>query len=94
MVRMFYYTDVDYMNHQFDYSILAYSERSFDRLLNWQYDENGDSVKPFRDEDSIRFLKDTWNMEFVSDDDWYSIQSPEDGRFSLSGLSRAMKYAL
>lgn len=91
---MFYYTDDEYIHHVSNYDILDYSERTFDTLLNWQYDEDGNSVKPFRDEYSIRFLKDTWNMEFVSEDDWYSIQSPEEGRFSLSGLSRAMKYAL
>lgn len=94
MIRMFYYADTDYINHVSNYDILDYSERRFDTLLNWQYDEDGNSIKPFRDEYSIRFLKDTWNMEFVSEDDWYSIQSPEEGRFSLSGLSEQMKYAL
>lgn len=94
MVRMFYYTHNEYMYHLLTHSILDYTERRFDTLLNWQQDEDGNSIKPFRDEYSIRFLKDTWNMEFVSEDDWYSIQSPEEGRFSLSGLSRQMKYAL
>lgn len=72
-----------------------YSEKNFNRLVNWQFDEDGNSIMPFRDEFSKKFLKDTWNMEFVSDDDWYSIQSlEEEGRFSLSGLSEEMKYAL
>ena len=94
MLRMFYYNRDDFTDKLIEKEISMYSEREFERLVNWQYDEEHDSIMPFRDEFSKKFLKDTWDMEFVSDDDWYSIQSPEEGRFCLSGLSKEMKYAL
>ena len=94
MLRMFYYNHDDFVQKSGDRKIRIYDERVFEDLLNWQYDEDGNSIMPFRDEFSKKFLKNTWNLEFVSDDDWYSIQSPEEGRFCLSGLSREMKYAL
>ena len=94
MLRMFYYNHDDFVQKSVDRKILRYGEGFFEELLNWQYDEDGNSIMPFRDEFSKKFLKNTWNIEFVRDDDWYSIQSPEEGRFCLSGLSREMKYAL
>ena len=91
---MFYYDVDEFLNRSINREFLMYSERDFERLVNWQYDKDGNSIMPFRDEYSKKFLRDTWNIEFVNDDDWYSIQSPEEGRFSLSGLSKEMKYAL
>lgn len=91
---MFYYNPDEFTNRLLDREFIMYSEKDFERLVNWQYDEEGDTIKPFREDYNKKFLKDTWNIEFVSDDDWYSIYSPEEGRFSLSGLSKEMKYAL
>lgn len=94
MIKMFYYNKDEFIKELIEHKICEYSERSFDRLMNWQYDKEGNSIQPFRDEDSKKFLKDTWNLEFIDEHDWYSIHSPEEGRFSLAGLSKGMKYGL
>ena len=94
MIKLFYYNADDFLKLLSSRKILSYSEQEFERLTNWQYNKEGNTLKPFRDEYSIKFLKNTYEIEFLSEDDWYSIQSPEDDRFCLSGLSRTMKYAL
>lgn len=94
MIKMFYYNKDEFLNELIEHHIWSYSERDFDHLMNWQYDKEGNSIQPFRDEYSKKFLKDTWNLEFVDEHDWYSIHSPEEGRFSLAGLSKDMKYGL
>ena len=95
MIKLMFYEADEYKKLWLDNKIHVYSEDDFDWLLRGIYDEESDSkVKPFRDECSIRFLKDTYDLEFVSEDDWYSVQSEEEGRICLSSLSRTMKYAL
>lgn len=94
MIRMFYYESEDFMKRMIDKEVVMYSESQFEHLLNAHYyymlDE---SFRPFRDELSKKLLKDSWDMEFISDDDWYSINYPPLGRICLHDLSKEMKYA-
>lgn len=95
MIKLMFYEADEYKKLWLDNKIHVYSEDDFDLLLRGIYDEESNSrVKPFRDECSIRFLKDTYDLEFVSEDDWYSIWCREKGRICISTLSRTMKYAL
>ena len=94
MIRMFYYHEVEFSKQlQLD-KFHLYSEVDFENLMNWQYDKNGNAIKPFRDEHSIKFLKDTFHIEFLSENDWYSVKSPKKSKFSLAGLSQEVKYGL
>ena len=94
MIRMIY-NDIDrYRDLQCNNKIKTYELRDFEYLTNWHYNED-DTTKPFRDEHSKKFLKEAYNLEFFSDDAWYSlIDLNSSERFSLSGLSGSMKYAL
>lgn len=94
IIKMYYYNADDFSKLVRNGKICLYSERIFERLTNWQYDEEGNNIKPFRDEYSIKFLKDTYDLEFINEEDWYAIHSPTEGKFCLSGLSKTMKYGL
>lgn len=94
MIRIWFYNTDEFARLRSEYKIFTYCEGEYERLTNWQYDKECNPIKPFRDEYSIELLKETYDVEFISDDDWYSIKSPKEERFCLSGLSTTMKYAL
>jgi hypothetical protein len=48
---------------------------------------------PFRDEESVHFLRETYNVEFV-ENDWYSVICDGKRRICLSRLNSDIKYAL
>lgn len=94
MIRMIY-NDIDrYRDLQMSHKIVTYDERRFEYLTNWYCNKEDGTTRPFRDEYSVKLLKETYNFEFFSDDDWYSLVDDSSERFSLSGLSEYMKYAL
>lgn len=48
---------------------------------------------PFRDEESVRLLKETWDIEFIDNRDWYSVRC--DGvRMNVRALNNDLKFAL
>lgn len=47
---MFYYNHDDFVAKSVDREIIMYDEKDFERLVNWQYDEEGDTIKPFRED--------------------------------------------
>lgn len=71
--------------------ICIYSKENFLRIVQggiWEAEK-----KPFRDEDSLRFIREIDHAEFVGGDDWYSIVTPF-GRTNVTALCGGTRYAL
>lgn len=48
---------------------------------------------PFRDAESVRLLRESYGVEFVSDGDWFSVRGRE-GRMDVSCLNDGLRFAL
>lgn len=72
--------------------IRIYDKEDFFRIVRGGIGD-GEEKKPFRDEDSLRFIREIDHAEFVDGDDWYSIETPF-GRTNVTALCGGTRYAL
>lgn len=72
--------------------IRIYDKEDFFRIVRGGIGD-GEEKKPFRDEDSLRFIREIDHAEFVDGDDWYSIVTPF-GRTNVTALCGGTRYAL
>lgn len=80
-------------NSDFDkQKICFYDEKTFYRIVEGNICSK-EKRKPFRDEDSLRFIHEIDRAEFVDGDDWYSIVTPY-GRTNITALCGGTRYAL
>lgn len=95
VIKVRLYTDEEYylacaidcngrQDHVFDYG------QSFDSVL---YNLHDYHAKPFRDAESLRFLKEVENVEFISDDDWYTVMWDNE-RTCITGIHKEWKFGL
>lgn len=92
MIRIkFLYSTEDYV-HTYDEKIICeYDRNSFIRIVNG-FPSERDKKPPFRDEDSMRFIREIDRAEFV-ENDWYSVVTPFN-RTCMTALCGGTQYAL
>lgn len=93
MIRLkLFYTEKDYMNSVLcEAPIHRYSDKDFYRLVQGYAGEEK-TGPPFRDADSVKFIREIDKAEFVKDD-WYSVVTPF-GRTNMTALCGGTQYAL
>lgn len=84
-----YYNKIHSMNEKEGYE---FEEKTFEYLSDNRNFYRRIVEPPFRDKESIDFLKQLYDIEFVPDD-WYSVYV-EGGRCSIHTLVRDIKYGL
>lgn len=95
MIKVRLYTEEEYSHatcldcngrhdHVFDY------KSSFDSFL---YNLHNSCALPFRDTESLRLLKEVYNITFISDDDWYTVMWDNE-RTCISAIREDLKFAL
>lgn len=72
--------------------ITDYNKEDFYHLVQGSVGEEN-KEPPFRDEDSLKFIKEIDHAEFVGGDDWYSIVTPF-GRTDVTALCGGTRFAL
>lgn len=80
MLRVRLFTDEEYLdqcaaNKEHKYRVGDTKTYFRYRLLDTAHDE--EPHIPFRDAESLQFLKETYGITFISDDDWYSVWCEE-----------------
>ena len=94
MIRIkLFYTRQDYLKalSERDIPICEYNNKSFYYLVQGCPGEEK-SGPPFRDADSVRFIREIDHARFV-EDDWYSVVTPL-GRTDMTALCGGTQYAL
>lgn len=71
--------------------IILCRKEDFFRIVEGKWDK--EKKRPFQDEDSLRFIRENDQAEFVGGDDWYSIVTPC-GRTNVTALCGDTRYAL
>lgn len=95
MIKVRLYTEEEYAHasaldcngrhdHVFDY------KSTFDSVL---YNLNNYDALPFRDAESLRLLKEIYDITFISDDDWYTIMWDNE-RTCIAAIREDLKFAL
>lgn len=96
MIRVRVFTDEEWVNASVcgnkECKYRAYEAlRYFEGLLNNTFIKN--PCAPFRDAESLLFLRETYDITFVSDDDWYSVMY-EGSRSDIISLDKRIRFGL
>jgi hypothetical protein len=101
MIRIKIYPDEEYYKRvgniqKKEEKTIEYSQNTFKSLMHNCY-VWGDTCPPFRNEISRKFLKETYDVEFVDQGDWYSVTFAGDNqreRTSLWNIDNGLQYGL